>query len=185
MGGATRGGCTSPGSLCVVAIASGTRRSHLLALLPLCARASAAVDGAMSRCTAACCAHRSSRRVLALLLGAAAAASRASADAWPPATLGWAHGADASLVGQDCSVDRRAAAEISQHEFNTVYLVRSARVRETTLRRLTAPQEKQPVVLTGLAGNERVRELCSRERLLGDWVRAATSRQLLRGACAR
>ena len=112
---------------------------------------------AMSRWSAAGCARFSPRRVLALLLGAALRSS-AAADV-PPATLGWAHGADASLAGQSCTVDRRSASELSQHEFDALYL------------------EKQPVVLTGLVGNERVRELCARERLLADWVRRGASRR--------
>lgn len=93
---------------------------------------------------------------LAVLCSAAADARQGS----PAATLGWAHGADASLVGQGCTVDRRSAAELSQHEFDAVY------------------REKQPVVLTGLAGNERVRELCARDRLLADWVRRAALRRV-------
>ena len=111
----------------------------------------------MSRCSAVGSARLIPRRLLALLLGAALSRS-AAADA-PAATLGWAHGADASLVGQSCTVDRRAASELSQHEFDALYL------------------EKQPVVLTGLVGNERVRALCSRERLLDDWVRRGASRR--------
>lgn len=69
------------------------------------------------------------RRVLALLLlrAAVCSASFDTHQSSPPATLGWAHGADASLLGQSgCTVDRRAVAELSQDEFDAVYQVRGA-----------------------------------------------------------
>lgn len=79
----------------------------------------------MRPCAAAGGVHAARRRVLALLLLSAAVCSASEAGTRPGATLGWAHGSDASLIGHaGCTVDRRAVAELSQQEWDAVYLVR-------------------------------------------------------------
>ncbi len=69
------------------------------------------------------------RAVCVLLCAAAAAAplhfaAGAVSDENATHSHGWARGADSSLAGP-CTVERRAVAELSQAEFDAVYLVRA------------------------------------------------------------
>jgi hypothetical protein len=92
----------------------------------------------MRPCAAACGLHATRRRVLALLLLSAALCSASQDGTRPGATLGWAHGADSSLIGHaGCTVDRRAVAELSQTEFDAVYLVRRSTEASRAVSRLT------------------------------------------------
>jgi hypothetical protein len=60
------------------------------------------------------------------LLCAAPLAGASGADAAAAHTLGWALGQD-SAIGP-CTVERRAWREVTQAEFDAVYLVRPSRV---------------------------------------------------------